>query len=92
MSKNEERNISKNIIIHGHTTHLLSSKSNITVQNLSKFIFFANRIRNEVFSTTLIIVVFVLFCIHLFRKFMILFCYCIAINMTIFYAINVELN
>ena len=27
-------------------THLLSSKSNITVQNLSKFIVFANRIRN----------------------------------------------
>jgi len=38
------------------------------------------------------IVVFVLFCIHLFRKFMIIFCNSIAINMTIFYAINVELN
>ena len=43
------------------------------VQYLSKFIFFANKIRNEVFNTTLCIVVFVLFCIHLFRKFMILF-------------------
>ena len=38
----------------------------------------------------IIIVIFVLFCIHLFRIFMILFCYCIAINMTICYAINVE--
>ena len=71
-------------------THLLSSKSNITYRNLCSL-----PIELEIKylkPIILIIVVFVLFCIHLFRKFMILFCYCIAINMTIFYAINVEIE
>ena len=58
---------------------LLSSKSNSSVQNISKFIFFANKAGSWVFNTISIIAVFVYFVNHLFRKFMILclllYCY-----------------
>ena len=68
---------------------LICNRSTKTYRNVYSL---SIKLEIKCINTTLTIVVFVLFCIHLFRKSMILFCNCIAINMTIFYAINVELN